>query len=84
MCIGVPTRVREVSQDGLSATVGNREESHTVSLMMLEDTVEVGDYLLIQVGNFAVEKIEEKQALKAIELQTALAEGDFKRAAELY
>lgn len=84
MCIGVPTKVQHVSDDKLSAIVGNSQSTETVSLMLLDDEVKVGDYLLIQVGNFAVEKIEETQALKAIELQQALAEGDFKRASELY
>ena len=84
MCIGVPAEVLHVYKDGLSAIVGNDENSRTVSLMMLDDDVQVGDYLLVQVGNFAVEKVAKEEAQKAIKLQQALAEGDFDRAAELY
>ncbi|MDB1122374.1 HypC/HybG/HupF family hydrogenase formation chaperone [Vibrio algarum] len=84
MCIGVPALVQHVYEDKLSAIVGEEEHLRTVSLMMLLDEVHVGDYLLIQVGNFAVDKVEKQEALKAIKLQQALAEGDYERAAELY
>lgn len=84
MCIGVPVQVQSIDDDKLSATVGDADNLRRVSLMMLDEPVDVGDYLLIQVGNFAVEKIEKEQAIKAIALQKALAEGDFTRAAELY
>ncbi len=84
MCIGVPAKVHHLSEDKLSAIVGDQESPRTVSLMMLDEEVEIGDYLLIQIGNFAVEKVTEEEALKAIKLQKALAEGDFEYAAELY
>jgi hydrogenase expression/formation protein HypC len=84
MCIGVPVQVSAVSNDGQSATVEYNGQSQLVSLMMLEQTVAVGDYLVIQVGGFAVEKLAPEQAVKAIALQQALAEGDFERAAQLY
>ncbi|MDG3084585.1 HypC/HybG/HupF family hydrogenase formation chaperone [Vibrio hannami] len=84
MCIGVPAKVISISEDGNSAIVDAENKDYPISLLMMDDEVHVGDYLLIQVGGFAVEKVEPDEAVKAIELQKALAEGDFERAAELY
>lgn len=84
MCIGIPAQVVTVSPDGQSATVQQGNTRQPVSLMLLEQPVTAGDYLLIQVGGFAVEIIPAEQALKAIALQQALAEGDIERAAQLY
>ncbi|WED21724.1 HypC/HybG/HupF family hydrogenase formation chaperone [Vibrio sp. JC009] len=84
MCIGVPAKVITVSEDGMSATVDAENKNYPVSLLMLEQEVTPGDYLLIQVGGFAVEVVEREEAEKAIALQQALAEGDFERAAKLY
>ena len=84
MCISVPAKIVDLSDDGFSATVITREEQQTVNLMMLDQQVQIDDYLLVQVGGFAVEKIEQEEALKAIALIKALEEGDFDRAAELY
>ena len=64
--------------------IGDKNNLTKVSLIMLDYDVKAGDYLLIQVGNFAVEKIDKQRALKVIELQQALAAGDYERAAKLY
>ncbi|WCE29594.1 HypC/HybG/HupF family hydrogenase formation chaperone [Vibrio sp. SCSIO 43137] len=84
MCIGVPSRVISLSDDKLSAVVESKNGEQTVSLMMMESEVQIDDYLLIQVGGFAVEKLDKQEALKAIELIKALEEGDIERATELY
>ncbi len=64
MCIGVPSKVIALG-DG-TAVVESLKETREVSLLLLEETINVGDYLLIQVGNFAVEKIPQDDALAAI------------------
>lgn len=84
MCIGVPSKVLSVSDDGVSATVETRGEPLVINLMMLEDEVFVGDYLIIQVGGFAVEKMAADEAKKAIALINALEVGDMQRATKLY
>jgi hydrogenase expression/formation protein HypC len=65
MCIGVPSRV--VAIDGLMATVDSLGQQRDVSLILMDGEVELGDYLLIQVGNFAVEKIEPARAREALD-----------------
>ncbi len=60
MCIGVPSRVIALNE-GI-ATVEAFGETRQVSLILMDETVKLGDYLLIQVGNFAVEIIEPERA----------------------
>lgn len=60
MCIGLPSRV--VALNGQIATVEALGETRDVSLILMDEEVKLGDYLLIQVGNFAVEIIEPERA----------------------
>lgn len=64
MCIGVPSRV--IALDGLMATVESLGQTREVSLILMGEEVTIGDYLLIQVGNFAVEIIEPQRAEEAL------------------
>ncbi len=60
MCLGVPSRVVAVNEG--VATVEVEETQRDVSLLMLDELVEIGDYLLIQVGGFAYQKLSEQDA----------------------
>jgi hydrogenase expression/formation protein HypC len=74
MCLAAPSRVIEV-REGMALTecFGQRRE---VSLMLLSDEVVVGDYLLIQAGGFAFERIEPARAEEALALmQELMAQG---------
>ena len=74
MCLAAPSRVIEVG-DGTAVTecFGQRR---TVSLLLLNEAVAVGDYLLIQVGGFAFEKIECERALESLALMQELMTQD--------
>lgn len=84
MCIGVPSKVVRLSKDKLSAEVESKHGQQTVSLLMMEEKAQIGDYLLIQVGGFAVNIIDKQEALRAIELIEAIERGDMNRAIKLY
>lgn len=84
MCIGVPVKVASVSENGLTAMVQSRDEEQQVNLLMLQEEVNRGDYLIVQVGGFAVEKMGPEEAEKALALIGALEKGDYTRAKELY
>ena len=75
MCMAVPSRV--VALDGQTATVEAFGQTRQTSLLMLEEDVAVGDYLILGAGgNFAAEKVPEETALAAIEyLSQVLADG---------
>ncbi|MBK9571749.1 MAG: HypC/HybG/HupF family hydrogenase formation chaperone [Rhodoferax sp.] len=76
MCLAAPSRVIEV-RDGTALTecFGQTRE---VSLLLLEDQdVAVGDYLLIQAGGFAFERVETQRAEEALALmQQLMTQGD--------
>lgn len=76
MCLAAPSRVIEV-RDGIALTecFGQTRE---VSLLLLEDQdVAVGDYLLIQAGGFAFERVETQRAEEALALmQQLMTQGD--------
>lgn len=60
MCVGVPMKVVEI--DYPMAVAEAKGVKRTISLMFLpEDEVNVGDYVMVHVGN-AIEKIDEEAA----------------------
>ena len=64
MCLGVPSKV--IALNGPVATVECFGEQRDVSLMLLGETVQLGDYLLTQAGGFASEIVPEAQALESL------------------
>ena len=74
MCLAAPSRVVEV-RDGVAVTecFGQTRE---VSLLLMTEEVAVGDYLLIQTGGFAFERVEPERAAEALALmQELMAQG---------
>ncbi|OHC66232.1 MAG: hydrogenase assembly protein HupF [Rhodocyclales bacterium RIFCSPLOWO2_02_FULL_63_24] len=74
MCLAAPSRVVEV-RDGmaLAECFGQTRE---VSLLLMEEDIAVGDYLLIQAGGFAFERVEPQRAEEALALmQDLMAQG---------
>jgi hydrogenase expression/formation protein HypC len=70
MCLAAPSLVIEV-RDGMALTecFGQRRE---VSLLLIDEEVAPGDYVLIQAGGFAFERVEPQRALEALELMKQL------------
>ena len=78
MCLAAPSRVLEV-RNGMAVTecFGQVRE---VSLLLMDEDISVGDYLLIQAGGFAFERVEQQRAEEALELMKAFMEqGDSAR-----
>lgn len=72
MCLAAPSRVIEV-RDGMAVTecFGLVRE---VSLLLMDEEIAVGDYLLIQAGGFAFERVEQERAEEALALMKAFME----------
>ena len=66
MCLAIPSRVERV--DGLTAIVAVQDRRREVSLMLLDDAVAVGDYLLVRNGGFAFERLDAEQAQATLAL----------------
>jgi hydrogenase expression/formation protein HypC len=74
MCLAAPSLVIEV-RDGMALTecFGQRRE---VSLLLIDEAVDPGDYVLIQAGGFAFERVEPERAKESLALMEKLmAEG---------
>jgi hydrogenase expression/formation protein HypC len=74
MCLAAPSRVLEV-RDGMAVTecFGQVRE---VSLLLMDEDISVGDYLLIQAGGFAFERVEAERAEQALALMREFMEQD--------
>ncbi|MEW6554597.1 MAG: HypC/HybG/HupF family hydrogenase formation chaperone [Actinomycetota bacterium] len=70
MCLAVPAEVLELKEDEIALIeIGGVRKD--VSVMLVDD-VRVGDYVLVHAG-FAIEKIDEHEAHKTLELLTEFA-----------
>ena len=75
MCLAAPSRVIEV-RAGIAVTE-SFGQIREVSLLLLDEEIGVGDYLLIQAGGFAFEKVECERAEEALALmQELMAQGN--------
>ena len=66
MCLAIPSLVERI--DGQMALVSVDGQRREVSLMLLDEAVAVGDYLLVQNGRFAYERLPAKDALATLAL----------------
>lgn len=66
MCMAIPSRIIELV--GEMATVEAFGEQRHVSLMLMNDAVSLGDYVLIQAGGFAYERVEHQVAQEALRI----------------
>jgi len=66
MCLALPSRVVHV--DGLAAVVESGGERRPVSLLLLDEPVAVGDWLVVLHGQFASERLSEEAAREALAL----------------
>lgn len=70
MCLAAPSLVIEVGDDmAVTECFGERR---SVSLLLMNEPVQVGDYVLIQAGGFAFERVEPKRAHEALALMQDL------------
>ena len=66
MCLGIPMQIKQIN--GYSALCEARGIEREASLLlMLEDDLKIGDYVMISVGNI-ISKIDQKDAQIAWEL----------------
>lgn len=74
MCLSIPSKVVKVSEDETMCTVDTMGVQRDANLMMMgDDEVKVGDYVLLHIG-FVMNKIDEEEALKSIETYKEILE----------
>jgi len=72
MCLSIPSKVTHIDENNV-ATVDTMGVTRQVSLDLMPEPVEIGEYVLIHVG-FAMGKIDEEEALKSLELYQEILE----------
>ncbi|MBT3311385.1 MAG: HypC/HybG/HupF family hydrogenase formation chaperone [Desulfobacterales bacterium] len=65
MCIAIPSKIIKIDGNSM-ATIDVEGAKRTASLLLLDDA-EVGDYVIVHAG-FAINKVNEEEALKTIEI----------------
>ncbi len=70
MCLAAPSKVVEVGE-GVAVTECFGQ-TRTVSLLLMNEDIQVGDYLLIQAGGFAFERIDPERARESLALMQEL------------
>ena len=74
MCLSIPSKVVEVSEDKTMCKVDTMGVQREANLMMMaDDEVKVGDYVLLHIG-FVMNKIDEAEALASIETYKEILE----------
>ncbi|MDR1614290.1 MAG: HypC/HybG/HupF family hydrogenase formation chaperone [Campylobacteraceae bacterium] len=71
MCLSIPSRVVEIDEHN-NATVETLGVLRKVSLDLIDEKVEAGEYVLIHVG-FAMGKISEEEAKESLALYEEIA-----------
>ncbi|MBI3147490.1 MAG: HypC/HybG/HupF family hydrogenase formation chaperone [Betaproteobacteria bacterium] len=75
MCLAIPSKVLRI--DGFMAVVDTAGTEREVNLMLMHEEVAVGDYVLIQQGSFAYERVEAERAAEALALmQEIMSQGE--------
>ncbi len=70
MCLAVPSKVVEL--DGEVAIVEAFGQARRVSLLLMPEEVALGDYVLIQAGGFAFERVKAERAEDALRVMAEL------------
>lgn len=71
MCLAIPSKIVEI--DELKAVVDVYGARREINLMLMNDEVGLGDYVLVHAG-FALQKVERESAREALEVITAFIE----------
>ncbi len=65
MCLDIPSKIIKINDS--MATIDVYGAQRDISIMLLEDQVKVGDYVLVHAG-FAIQKLQKKEAKQTLKL----------------
>ena len=66
MCLSIPSHVVQLHPEDNCVTVDTLGVQRRVSCMLLEEPLQVGDYVLLHIG-FVMSKIDEEEAQASLE-----------------
>ncbi|OGW40977.1 MAG: hydrogenase assembly protein HupF [Nitrospirae bacterium RBG_13_39_12] len=65
MCLAIPSKIIRI--DNSTAVIDVYGAQRNISLLLLEENVHIGDYVLVHAG-FAIQKLDEEMAKDTLEL----------------
>jgi len=72
MCLSIPSKVTHIDENNM-ATVDTMGVKREVTLDLIDEKVEIGDFVLIHVG-FAMNKISKEEAQDSLDLYGQIVE----------
>ena len=73
MCLAIPSKVVSIDSQLNVATIETLGVQREASLDLMQETVEIGEYVLLHIG-YVISKIDEKSALESIALYKEMIE----------
>ncbi|WP_407379553.1 HypC/HybG/HupF family hydrogenase formation chaperone [Helicobacter sp.] len=67
MCLAIPSKVLSIDSEKNTATIETLGVSREASLDLMQEEVQVGEYVLLHIG-YVMSKIDTDSALESIEL----------------
>ncbi|MDD3313509.1 HypC/HybG/HupF family hydrogenase formation chaperone [Pseudodesulfovibrio sp.] len=67
MCLAIPAEIIEISDGVATCKVGEGETTVQASIMLLDEEVTLGDYIIIHAG-FALRKLDPKEAQETLKI----------------
>jgi len=67
VCLSIPSKIKSIDKEQNSCIVDTMGVERSASLDLIDEEVNIGDYILIHIG-FAINKIDEQYALESLEL----------------
>ena len=71
MCLAIPSKIIKIND--LLATIGVMGARREISLMLLPEEVNVGDFVLVHAG-FAIQRVQEDAARDSLDLLNEIAQ----------
>lgn len=77
MCLAIPARIVELLPSEMAKVrIGESETYITASTMLLEDSAEIGDYVIVHAG-FILNKLNTKEAEESLSYLREIAQAAF-------
>ncbi|SKA71689.1 hydrogenase expression/formation protein HypC [Paucidesulfovibrio gracilis DSM 16080] len=73
MCLAVPAEVIEINNGVATCRVGEGSSTVNASLLVLDEDVELGDYVIIHAG-FAIRKLDPQEAQESLQILRELVQ----------
>ncbi len=67
MCLSIPSKITKIDKETNIATVDTMGVERQASLDLIDQEVNIGDYVLIHIG-YAMNKIDEEDAMESLKL----------------